>query len=415
MSFPPIKEAKGIYLYGYNGKKYIDAKSQMMNVSFGHGIQSFKDAVIKQWDQVAYIPTMDGHGNNSADELAEAIIGILPGVFESVYFTTSGTSSCEVAIQIAKDYWWINNKKGKKKIISIKGCYHGNSSMMSEISEYGEQNKPYRLNDLDNYLKVLQPYCYRCPLDLNSSDCGCKCADVLRQQLNQYNTDEIGAIIFEVVQGSGVIALPDAYADVLKKFAEDNDILLIADEVLTGFGRTGYDFAFQKYGLLPNIVCLSKTISNGLLPLGATIFDKKITESLREREIFIGSTQDGNPVCTMLGSAVIKHFKSENWSERVKNLGEYFLFSLKNSVLQYSIVGDIRGEGLLICIELVKDKESKEPFEGMEVIHKGFLENGVFIFVENNFIFFVPPYIIDEKTIDLLVAKCKVIIADSCG
>ncbi|RCX11136.1 adenosylmethionine-8-amino-7-oxononanoate aminotransferase [Anaerobacterium chartisolvens] len=412
LRFPSVKEAKGIYLYGYDGKRYIDTKSQMMNVSFGHGIQAFRDAVLKQWDQVAYIPTMDGHGNKAAEAFADKLLGLLPGDFKSVYCSGSGTSCCEVAVQVARDYWLGRGREEKKGIISITGGYHGNSAMMSEISEYSEHNRAYRLNNREEYLKVLQPYCYRCPLDLSSHECGEGCAALLTKQVQELDTDKIGAIIFEAVQGNGMIALPRTYMETLSQLAKEHDMLLIADEVLTGFGRTGYDFAFQKYNILPDIICLSKTISNGLLPLGATVFNRKITDMLRDKEIHIGSTQDGNPVCTSLGAAIIDYFAGFEWSLRVRELGEYFLKALKNNLSEYPIVGDIRGTGLLICIELVSDKNEKKPVEDMGPVHDGFIENGLFVFIEANYVYFVPPYTIDESVIDYIISKLKLVLEE---
>lgn len=410
LRFPPIKEAKGIYLYGYDGKRYIDAKSQMMNVSFGHGIQNFRDAIMKQWDQIAYIPTMDGHGNRSAEEFANKLLSILPKDYKQVYCSGSGTSCTEIAIQSAREYWFSQNKRNKHKIVSITGSYHGNSALMSEISEYSDSNSAYRLNDSETYLKLVQPYCYRCPLGLDASTCGEKCTDLLLTQIEQLNPDEISAIIFETVQGNGMIELPYRYVKTLNDMAVKYEILLIIDEVLTGFSRAGYDFSFQKYGILPDIICLSKTISNGELPLAATVFNQKISNVLNDREIQIGSTQDGNPICTALGSAVIEHFTSYKWSEQVKELGEYFLASLTDNLLEYPIIGDIRGTGLLICVELVEDKVSKEPIKDMSPIHNGFIENGIFTFIENNFVYFVPPYTIDTNVIDYIVNKFKSII-----
>ncbi|MCX7747708.1 MAG: aminotransferase class III-fold pyridoxal phosphate-dependent enzyme [Clostridia bacterium] len=405
--FPRIKSSEGFYLYDENNNQYIDGKSQMMNVSFGHSVKAFKEAVLGQWDEVAFMPTMDGHGNPIAERFADKLLSILPPYFKSVYCSGSGTSSCEIAVQIARDYWLLKNREKKTKVISIQGGYHGNSTLMSEISEHGEFNKAYRLNDTATYIKLIQPYCYRCPLNLAYGKCSEKCADALKQQLEKIDLEEVGVIIFEAVQGNGVVQLPESYIRVLEDAAKQHDILLIADEVLTGFGRTGYDFAFLKYSLKPNIICLSKTLSNGLLPLGATVFDDKITSLLKERDIQIGSTQDGNPVCTALGSAVIDYFKAEDWSLRVQKLGDYFLGKLKSEVYDFPIVGDIRGSGLLLCIELVEDKTSKEPYLKMENIHNLFIHNGLFAFVESNYVVFVPPYIVDEKVIDDMVNICK--------
>ncbi len=410
LRFPPIKKANGIYLYGYDGKQYIDGKSQMMNVSFGHGIQAFRDAAVNQWDQIAYIPTMDGHANPSAEAYANKLLSILPDDYKQVYCSGSGTSCTEIAIQSARDYWYIQNKRDKGKIVSIRGSYHGNSAMMSEVSEYSDNNWAYRLNDFSTYHKVVQPYCYRCPLGLDASTCEEKCTDLLHTQIQQLNPDKICAIIIETVQGNGMIELPYKYVKTLKEMADQFDILLIIDEVLTGFGRTGYDFSFQKYDILPDIICLSKTISNGLLPLAATVFHQKISDVLHDREIQIGSTQDGNPICTALGSAVIEHFTGYQWSDQVKELGEYFLLNLSDNLLEYQIIGDIRGSGLLICVELVEDKVSKKPLEEMRPIHNGLIEHGIFAFIEEHFVYFVPPYTIDKNTIDYIVSKFKGIV-----
>lgn len=407
LKFPEIEKGKGIFIYDYEGKKYYDMKSQMMNVSFGHCNEKFQDVIIEQLNKIEYIPTMDGHGNKNAQDFADKLLSLLPGDFKSVYCTTSGTTSCETAIQIARAYFYHKNLPHKQKIISITGAYHGCSVLMSEISEYSDENIAYRLGDTENYIKTIRPYCYRCPLGLNKEFCRQDCALTLEQQLERIDMSEVCAIIVEMVQGAGVIELPKKFVTVIERYVEKSDILLIVDEVLTGFGRTGWDFAYERYNVEPDIVCLSKAISNGILPLGAIAFNTELTGVIQKNELHIGSTQDGNPLCTLVGKTVLDHYEEFGWAQNTAKLGEYFLNKLRLAIQNYPIVGDIRGIGLMICIELVEDKLNKEPYQNMDALQESLIKKGIFAFLEENWIMFIPPLIITKEEVDSVIERTE--------
>lgn len=411
-TFPAIRRAEGAFLYGFDGRRYLDAKSQMMNIGFGHGVERFRRAVLQQWDELAYAPTMDGHANPPADAFATDLLGLLPSGFGSVYCCSTGTACCEIAIQLARDFHELRGEP-RRVIVSIEGAYHGNSAMMSEVSQFGPWNRAYRLDDPTNHVKLVRPYCYRCPLGRSRPSCGEACAEVAVEQLRAAETAGIAALIIEYVQGEGVVSLPPRYVEGVLQFARERGVLVIADEVLTGLGRTGVDFAFQRYALFPDIICLSKALSNGLLPLAATVLSEAITAALHDRDLQIGSTQDGNPVCAALGSAVIAHYREYDWAGRSRRLGARLLQALRDRLDDCPIVGEVRGEGLLVCVEVVEDRGSRTPFGDMARIHRGFLEEGVFVFMEQNDIIFVPPYIIDEDFVGLLVAATASVLTQA--
>jgi adenosylmethionine-8-amino-7-oxononanoate aminotransferase len=355
---------------------------------------------------------MDGHANPAADAFAADLLGLLPPGFGSVYCCSTGTACCEIAIQLARDFHEFSGNP-RRIIVSIEGAYHGNSAMMSEVSQFGPWNRAYRIDDSTNHVKLLRPYCYRCPLGRSRPSCGEACADVAVEQLSASEPAGLAAVIVEYVQGAGVISLPRRYVEGVLRFAHERGVIVIADEVLTGFGRTGVDFAFQRYVPTPDLVCLSKALSNGLLPLAATVLNETISTAFYDREIQIGSTQDGNPVCAALGSAVVAHYRDYDWAGRSRRLGAQLLQGLRDRLADCPIVGEVRGEGLLVCVELVEDRGSRVPFGDMASIHSGFLERGVFVFVEQNYIVFVPPYVIDEDIIDLLVGTTASVLAQA--
>lgn len=412
LAFPAIHRAEGAFLYGFDGRRYLDAKSQMMNVGFGHGVERFRQAVLRQWDDLAYAPTMDGHANPPAETFAADLLGLLPRGFGSVYCSSTGTACCEIAIQLARDFHALRGEP-RRVVVSVEGSYHGNSTLMSEVSQFGAWNCAYRTDDPPNHVKLVRPYCYRCPLGASRPSCGEACAERAVEQLRAAEARGLAAVIIEYVQGQGVIALPPRYAEAVLQFAREHGVLVIADEVLTGLGRTGIDFAFERYAVFPDIVCLSKALSNGLLPLAATVLDEALTAALYDRDLQIGSTQDGNPVCAALGSAVIAHYKEHDWAQRSRRLGALLLRELRERLADSPVVGEVRGEGLLVCVELVEDRGSGVPFGGMARVFEGLLDQGVFAFVEQNYVVFVPPYVIDEDIVGLLADTTAAVITQA--
>jgi len=407
ITFPDIQFADDCVLYDGNMKKYIDGKSQMMNANFGHNVSQLVEVICDQASTLCYQPTMDSHMNSIAENYSKQLLSICPNYFKSVYCSLSGTSANEVAVQVISHYREVSKSSHKNKVLSITGCYHGCSTVMSEISENSYENKPYRVNDNEKYGKLIQPYCYRCPLELEFESCEKECCVQLQRQLDMYDPKTISMIILEPVQGAGVITYPNEYIDVLSNYAEAFDIFIVSDEVVTGMGRVGKDFGFELYDLKPNVITMSKTITNGMLPLGVTIFDNRLSEFISKNELMTGSTQDGNTLSCKLATAVLEHYRQFPWKNIVKEKGIY-LFTRANEMLSdINSVGDLRCAGLLLCIELVNDKATKERYDDLARVKKSLLEQGVSLFYERNWITIIPPFTIGEDMILEILTKVK--------
>jgi putrescine---pyruvate transaminase len=358
-------EGRGAMLRTADGREYIDGLSALWNVNAGHGRAELARAAAQQMERLAYASAYAGFTNEPAIRLAERIVGLAYPSSASVYFTTSGAEANESAFKTARYFWKRMGKPGKVKIISRQFGYHGvTMAAMSATSLPGYHKMFGPL--VPEFLQVAPPYLYRWP---GNGDAGIGAAEAVEQAIEANGVETIAAVIAEPVMGAGgVIVPPDTYFPRLRAICDRHDVLLIADEVITGFGRTGRWFALGRWDVEPDIVSFAKGVTSGYLPLGGIILSRKVHRALEEAPVderyMHAATYSGHPTCCAVGLANIDVIEREGLVERAAVMGRRLLDGLE-TLRALPSVGDVRGLGMLAGIELVEDKASRKPAIGL--------------------------------------------------
>ena len=411
------EKAEGVYVYDRDGKKYIDFSSQLMNVNIGHGDKRVIDAVMKQMNELQFV--YPGMATDIRGRLGKKLAEITPKNLTKVFFTLGGAEAIENAIKLARVY------SGRSKIISFYRSYHG--ATHGAMSASGDPRK-HAMDDyqVPNMIHVENPYAYRCPWGTNTpEECGRMAAEQMDRVIQFENPNNVAAILMEGESGSsGCIKYPEGFWKSVKEIADKYGILIIDDEVMSGFGRTGKMFAVEHHGVEPDLMCMAKGLTSGYLPLGAVMVSDKIAKSFDDRPLPLGLTYSGHPVSCAAALANIEIYQNDKLPENAEKMGKYLEARVEEMKAKHPSIGDFRNTGLLGCIELVKNRETKEPVTpwnasgtDLEVTNKmaaKIKELGMFTFVRWNFIFIAPPLIITEEQIDegLAIISEAISIAD---
>src|SRR6202790_1832804 len=356
---------EGAMLHASDGRAYIDGLSALWNVNIGHGRKELAAAAATQMEKLAYASAYAGFSNEPAIRLAERLVGLAYSNMAAVYFTTGGAESNESAFKFARYYWKRMGKPGKVKIISRRYGYHGvTMAAMSATSLPGYQKMFGPL--VPEFFQVAPPYPYRWP---GNGDAGIGAADAVEEAINAHGADTIAAIIAEPVMGAGgVIVPPPTYFPRLREICDRHDVLLIADEVITGFGRTGKWFALGHWGVEPDLMSFAKGVTSGYLPLGGVMVSKRVHQAIEDapmdEKFMHAATYSGHPVCCAVGLANIDIIERDGLVERAQVQGDRFRKGLE-TLSSLPVVGEVRGIGMLAAIELVEDKGSKKPALGL--------------------------------------------------
>lgn len=408
-----VERGEGVYLYDINGNRYIDGTSSLWVNIFGHNNKELNDAVKEQIDKISH-STLLGLANVPSVILAQKLIEIAPKNLKKVFYSDSGSTSVEIALKVAFQYFKQKGVKfkGKKKIIAATSAYHGDTLGSVSVGGMDLFHSIYKPLLFDT-IRIAYPYCYRCPFNLVHPNCELHCA-AEAEKVIAFHADESCSLIIEpMVQGaSGIITMPAGYMKRIERACKDNDVLLILDEVATGFGRTGKMFAAFHEDIHPDIMCVAKGITGGYLPMAATLFTKEIYDGFLgnyedNKTFFHGHTYTGNQLAASAAVKSIELFKQYDLLNKIKHLMPHFREALKE-FKSLDIVGDIRSIGLMAGLELVKDRQTKEPFEQKERTgHKVILkarDMGVIIRPLGDTVVIMPPLIIDKQTLDTLLS-----------
>jgi taurine--2-oxoglutarate transaminase len=411
-----VKHAEGVYLYDYDGKRYLDFSSGLMNVNIGHGNQRVTRAVMKQMEAVSYVTP--GCVTKARGDLGKKLAEIAPGNLSKTLFTTGGAEAVENAVKLARLY------TGRSKIIARYRAFHGASYGAMTVG--GDPRKlPHDAQQVPNVIHVEDPYCYRCPWGKEMSTCSRECVSHIERVIEFEGPGNIAAILMEGESGtSGCIKYPPDYLKKVRALCDKHGILLIADEVMSGFGRTGEWFACGLHGIVPDMIATAKGITAGYLPLGALIVSDKIARYFDDKTLWLGLTYSAHPVCCAAAVEVLKIYEDENLIENAALMGRYIERCVATMKERHPSIGDFRNTGLLGCIELVKNRITREPMapynagpEEMAVMNKvaGKLrELGMYAFVRWNYVFIAPPLCITREQVDegLAIIDKAIAIAD---
>ncbi|WNS73897.1 aspartate aminotransferase family protein [Bacillus sp. DTU_2020_1000418_1_SI_GHA_SEK_038] len=362
--YPVIDYGKGIYLYDQDGKEYLDASSGAITANIGHGVKEIIDAMHEQAKRVSFVYrsqfTSDA-AENLARKIAEQTIGDLNWCF----FVNSGSEATETAMKIAIQYWQEKGVQTKTKVLSRWMSYHGIT--LGALSMSGHTGRRARFIPLlEDFPVIHPPYCYRCPYNREAPDCGYVCAQELDTVIKRIGAEYIAAFIAEPIIGASGAAItpPKGYYKVIKEICDKNRILFIADEVMTGFGRTGAMLACEHWGIEPDIVALGKGMGAGYAPIAAALVSERVMEPILSgsKIVMSGHTLSANPQSCAVSLAVLEYLDKNEIIKEVDQKGHYLIEKLVKLQEKFPFIGDIRGKGLMIGLEFVQNHEEKTPF-----------------------------------------------------
>ena len=395
-----VKYGEGVYLYDYDGKKYIDFSSGLMNVNIGHGDQRVTQAVIKQMQEVTYVTP--SCVTKARGELGKKIAEICPGDLNKSFFTLSGADAMENGIKLARLY------TGRHKILTRYQSYHGSTN--AAMAAGGDPRKlPVDSQQPANFVHFDLPYLYR--WEYGEENLLKESVASLERIIAYEGANNIALILLEGESGtSGCLQYPVDYLKAVRELCNKHGILLMMDEVMSGFGRTGKWFGFQNHDIIPDMIATAKGLTCGYLPFGCLIVSDKIAAKYDDVMLPLGLTYSAHPVCCAAALEVLKIYEDDNLIENAALMGRYVEEKMALMKLKHPSVGDYRNTGLLGCIELVKDRKTKEPMapynakpDEMNVMNKvasKIRELGMYTFVRWNYIFIAPPLCITIKQID---------------
>jgi adenosylmethionine-8-amino-7-oxononanoate aminotransferase len=416
--YPIVAEAKGVYIHDTDGNKYLDGASGCVVANIGYGVSQVAEAMKEQALKASYV-----HGSTftspAQEELASCIAGSAPVGMDYVYFVSGGTEANETAISMALQYHIQRGKSSKWKIIGRKLSYHGSSlgtlaaaSNVARRRMYSPLLLPFPL--------VPAPHCYRCQFDLSYPACGVLCAKTLEQTILAEGPDNVAAFIVEPIIGTSAAASvpPKEYFPLVREICDRYDVLLIADEVLCGYGRVGTFTALEQWQVVPDILTLGKGVGAGYVPLAAVVAHDRIHQVFKDNwgKFIHGYSYQGNPVSCAAGLAIFKYLCSEKLFEQVTEKGNYLAAGLAELAEKHPIIGDVRGRGLLFGLELVQDREQKLSFDksvqAAELAKNTCMGEGLLLYtgvggsadiVPRDYLIITPPFIITLQEINILL------------
>ncbi|MDH5159312.1 aspartate aminotransferase family protein [Heyndrickxia oleronia] len=407
------QKAEGSWVTDHHGNRYLDAMSGLWCVNVGYGRKELAEAAYEQLKEMAYFPLTQSH--TPAIKLAEKLNELLEDEYV-IFFSNSGSEANETAFKLVRQYHQQKGDHGRYKLISRYRAYHGNS--MGSLAATGQAQRKFKYEPLaPGFIHVSPPDLYRDDDRADTKPAELKSVKEMDQVMTWELSETIAGVIMEpIITGGGVIVPPDGYMAGIKEVCEKHGALLIVDEVICGFGRTGKAFGYMNYGVKPDIITMAKGITSAYLPLSATAVKKEIYEAFSgsdEYDYFRHiNTFGGNPAACALAIKNLEIMERESLFSRSYELGEQLKQSLTSALANHPLVGDIRGKGLLIGVELVKDKSSKEPLE-VELVNKviaGCKQRGVIIGKNgatvagfNNVLTLAPPLNIKLEDLELII------------
>ena len=351
-----LVRGEGVHFYDAKGKRYLDLISQLYNVHIGLNNREVIEAAKKQLDEMAY--ASPSYFNVPQIKLAKRLAQITPGDLCKTFFGNSGTEANEVAIKLAQLY------RDAKKIVSFWDAYHGSTYASVSVGGSARNRQFLGLSIFEEFKHVPSPYCYRCVFKKTYPECDLMCADYIRYTLEKEGEKSVAAFLAEpICSWAGQVVPPDGYWQKVRRICDEKGVLMIFDEVMTGFARTGKMFACEHWNVVPDIETYAKGITAGYVPLGATIVNKKIADHFDEKGFPHSYTYSGHALACATSLAVIDYYYKEKLADRAAKMGAYMMDELRGVQDRQHIIGDIRGLGLFMGIELVADPDTKLEIE----------------------------------------------------
>ncbi len=386
----PVVKADGVYFWDADGKRYLDFASQLVNTNIGHQNPKVVKAIQDQAAKLTFVAP--GMATVPRGLLGKKLAEVTPGDLNKTFFTLGGAEANENAIKIARFY------TGRHKILARYRSYHG--ATHGAIALTGDYRRLPVEPAMPGVIHFLDPYCYRCPFGWTIDTCHRECISHVEEVIQHEGPDQIAAIILEGVTGTnGLIIPPDDYWPRMREICDKYGILLISDEVMSGWGRTGKWFAVDNWDVVPDIITTAKGITSGYVPLGAVIVREKIARFFDDKYFYAGLTYNGHALACAAALATIQAYEEDNIFENARDVGKYLGSRLEELKTKHPAVGDVRYIGMFSALELVKNRQSKEPIE-LSPLKNFLVGHGVYVFNFHNILFVVPPLIITKTQLE---------------
>lgn len=417
-----IKEGNGIWVTDIHGKKYIEGMSGLWCLSLGYGQERLVKVATDQMRSLPYYHLTNHKSHQPVIELAEKLLEIAPIPMSKIWFSNSGSEGNDSAARIVWYYWNSKKKPERRKMISHLRAYHGNTIASASLSGMNYNHASFGL-PLDGFLHITPPHYYRNALQGETENAfTSRLADELEKLILQEGPETIAAFFTEPIMGSGgVIVPPDSYYDKIQFVLKKYDILLVADEVITAFGRTGNMFGTTTMRLEPDMIVCAKGLSSAYLPISALMINDRVFSAMADESDEIGVfgltfTYSGHPVSARVAIETLRIYEEENIVEHVKNMELVFLKELR-SLSSHPLVGEVRGKGLLAGVEIVANKSTKKAFDPHYKVGKFCADraefHGLIVRAIGDTIAFCPPLVITKSEIELLVSRFKTSLDDT--
>jgi putrescine---pyruvate transaminase len=404
-----IDHAEGVWVWTERGQKLLDGFAGLAVVNVGHGRREIAEAIAEQTVRLAYYPTTRQFSNRPAAELATKLASLTPGDLDYTMFAVSGSEANERAMQMARHYWLAKGKSGKYKVISLTGGYHGATAGTYAICGLPHMVEAYAPLQVPGFAKVTPPYPYRDRGTGTDAELVQRRVQELRETIQREGPDTVSAVIMEpVISSGGFIMPPIGWLRAVRALCDELDVLLIADEVITGFGRTGRWFAVEHDGVVPDIMSVAKGITSGYIPLSAAIARRKLADAFPEdgqKENVHPNTYAAHPVACAAGLANLQIMEKDHLVENAEAMGTRLLEGLRQAVGKNRLVGEVRGRGLMVCVELVEPDGSGRPLHADKVakLDRKAWERGAIVYARGQVLRLAPPLCITREEVDQLV------------
>jgi adenosylmethionine-8-amino-7-oxononanoate aminotransferase len=401
-----IERGDGALVWDVDGKEYIDGMSGIYTTPIGHNRKEIRDAIYAQAEKLEFYPNFQYFSNVPVVQLAKKLSAITPGNLSVFFFVSGGSEAVDTAFKMARQYHYESGYQKRYKIIALRGGFHGvtfGGLSATGITSYRKKYEPL----VPGFRHVPAPFCYRCAFDESYPECGLKCVKALEQQIIFEDPETVAAFIAEpVINPIGEVVPPKEYLPMVREICDQYGVLMILDEVITAFGRTGKMFGCQHWGVVPDIMTLAKGMASGYQPIGATVTKPEIAGKFYGEdgtELMHGHTFGGHPLACVAAMANIEIIEREDLVERGAKTSEY-LFSRLHRLYDHRTVGDIRGKGMLVGIDLVKDKQTKEKYPltdkvGIRIRERAY-ELGLICRDQRDVLVIAPPLILTKDQAD---------------
>ena len=405
-----IARAEGIYLWDTDGRRLIDGLAGLWCVALGYGRSELADAAARQMRELPYAKSFFGQAAPVAIELARTLAELAPGGLDLAFFSSSGSEANETAVRLIRRFWQLEGRPEKRALLSREFAYHGSTALAASLGGMSAMHEQAGIDPTVEH--VLPPYHWRYGGELSPDAFGLRAADALEERIVALGPERVAAFFGEPLQGAGgVIVPPESYWARVQAICRRHDVLLVADEVITGFGRTGNWFGSQRFGIEPDLMTIAKGVTSGYLPLSATLVGRRVANRLEEGGLLAhGYTYSGHPVACAVGLENLRILREEGWIERVaEKTGPYLQRRLHETFADHPLVGEVRGAGLIAAIELTPDKARRARFEpegsmGARVLRCA-VDDGLLVRAVRDSLCLCPPLVISEPEIDELVGR----------